>query len=73
MPWQAASLLGSIVAPLAGAWIEITKDLTDALNDVGVAPLAGAWIEICSSESERNQLIVAPLAGAWIEIRVWTQ
>ena len=33
------------VAPLAGAWIEITINiLTD--DDNKVAPLAGAWIEI---------------------------
>ena len=34
-----------IVAPLAGAWIEILKEDLNKLND-GVAPLAGAWIEI---------------------------
>ena len=33
------------VAPLAGAWIEITK-ITNTLTDKRVAPLAGAWIEI---------------------------
>ena len=34
-----------IVAPLAGAWIEI--ELHKAVNTLrGVAPLAGAWIEI---------------------------
>ena len=34
-----------IVAPLAGAWIEI--ELFDRLKPVQyVAPLAGAWIEI---------------------------
>ncbi len=33
------------VAPLAGAWIEITRFLKVRLS-VQVAPLAGAWIEI---------------------------
>ena len=34
-----------LVAPLAGAWIEIKESLT--LNKFPeVAPLAGAWIEI---------------------------
>ena len=57
------------VAPLAGAWIEMTGsggyvDRTDF-----VAPLAGAWIEIgLTKERERETLMVAPLAGAWIEI-----
>ena len=34
-----------LVAPLAGAWIEIYSQLVDALQSY-VAPLAGAWIEI---------------------------
>ena len=33
------------VAPLAGAWIEITKALYITHGSI-VAPLAGAWIEI---------------------------
>ncbi|KXB68326.1 hypothetical protein HMPREF1864_01702, partial [Peptoniphilus sp. DNF00840] len=35
-----------IVAPLAGAWIEIIEDLQKK-ELPKVAPLAGAWIEIC--------------------------
>ena len=34
-----------VVAPLAGAWIEICAALIASALD-GVAPLAGAWIEI---------------------------
>ena len=34
-----------MVAPLAGAWIEISVD-TCAFVNFFVAPLAGAWIEI---------------------------
>ncbi|MDK2941728.1 MAG: hypothetical protein PWP56_1241 [Acetobacterium sp.] len=34
-----------MVAPLAGAWIEIMIRCGDC-NDHWVAPLAGAWIEI---------------------------
>ena len=33
------------VAPLAGAWIEITYSF-EQVNSLIVAPLAGAWIEI---------------------------
>ena len=40
---QAANLLQ--VAPLAGAWIEISQSGRDAIV-TSVAPLAGAWIEI---------------------------
>ena len=36
-----------MVAPLAGAWIEI-MGLYSAVNASIVAPLAGAWIEIDS-------------------------
>ena len=35
----------AVVAPLAGAWIEIAND-TDATQNEKVAPLAGAWIEM---------------------------
>ena len=35
----------TVVAPLAGAWIEMPSVLDAHLPDV-VAPLAGAWIEI---------------------------
>ena len=57
------------VAPLAGAWIEITKLAKAGFADA-VAPLAGAWIEINLRSYKINVLMVAPLAGAWIEIFV---
>ena len=57
-----------MVAPLAGAWIEIvTPDGHDM--PLNVAPLAGAWIEIIDDKPITELLDVAPLAGAWIEIR----
>ena len=34
-----------LVAPLAGAWIEI-QQMLESEREVAVAPLAGAWIEI---------------------------
>ena len=37
--------MDGIVAPLAGAWIEISKTATIYFT-TDVAPLAGAWIEI---------------------------
>ena len=39
------------VAPLAGAWIEISEFLPLVLY-VFVAPLAGAWIEIVSGRND---------------------
>ena len=38
-----------LVAPLAGAWIEIEKKYITGIVDQ-VAPLAGAWIEIRTIE-----------------------
>ena len=40
------------VAPLAGAWIEMSG-LDNNIVYVKVAPLAGAWIEIISSGAVR--------------------
>ncbi len=44
------------VAPLAGAWIEITKE-TYFVVIRNVAPLAGAWIEIAFSPAAFNTFI----------------
>ena len=38
-------IFGIVVAPLAGAWIEIMKNEIIGAENI-VAPLAGAWIEI---------------------------
>ena len=38
-------VLGSPVAPFAGAWIEIPHQIRNSCLDL-VAPFAGAWIEI---------------------------
>ena len=56
-----------LVAPLAGAWIEILNSVI-YYHSLVVAPLAGAWIEIASNYSAWIFDEVAPLAGAWIEI-----
>ena len=59
------------VAPLAGAWIEISNSIiTFSLSKV--APLAGAWIEIFKSQKPSISIGVAPLAGAWIEIWIFS-
>ena len=57
----------AIVAPLVGAWIEITGSRTDWYTH-WVAPLVGAWIEMCIIMLTNEQKAVAPLVGAWIEI-----
>ena len=55
------------VAPLVGAWIEISK--WESPQRVSkVAPLVGAWIEIDYNGVLHFVKLVAPLVGAWIEI-----
>ena len=56
-----------VVAPFAGAWIEILKEKILYLCII-VAPFAGAWIEIPGSRKAPQLSHVAPFAGAWIEI-----
>ena len=56
-----------IVAPFAGAWIEI-RIACQRLAFGKVAPFAGAWIEIYKRNKRKSLTKVAPFAGAWIEI-----
>ena len=58
-----------MVAPFAGAWIEITVKKTSSFKSY-VAPFAGAWIEIKILVMRASIIPVAPFAGAWIEIMV---
>ena len=57
-----------LVAPLVGAWIEITT-LQHCDIEALVAPLVGAWIEILLAGHYEMATMVAPLVGAWIEIK----
>ena len=56
-----------IVAPRAGAWIEIFRRKF-SVSSLRVAPRAGAWIEIKKEKIPEIRLPVAPRAGAWIEM-----
>ena len=58
-----------LVAPSAGAWIEITTSLI-LMSARIVAPSAGAWIEIDANGVCCDAGRVAPSAGAWIEMSV---
>ena len=58
---------GFVVAPLVGAWIEITIQ-PQRFRLSWVAPLVGAWIEIFVLQKALRINLVAPLVGAWIEI-----
>ena len=49
----------TVVAPLVGAWIEISG-MRDAREGRSVAPLVGAWIEISVSWSTINTLKSLP-------------
>ena len=57
----------AIVAPFAGAWIEILDSAFPG-TILFVAPFAGAWIEMYDISEVMNEERVAPFAGAWIEI-----
>ena len=57
----------AIVAPHAGAWIEIISVVT-SWQQYAVAPHAGAWIEMLTLQELTVVCQVAPHAGAWIEI-----
>ena len=57
------------VAPLVGAWIEISHDHWQG-KAYKVAPLVGAWIEILEAAVRCCVVTVAPLVGAWIEIQI---
>ena len=56
-----------MVAPFAGAWIEIKEEQRQNTHEL-VAPFAGAWIEIDIFQFLSKKVVVAPFAGAWIEI-----
>ena len=56
-----------MVAPFAGAWIEILVWPKSDGNGA-VAPFAGAWIEMGTLIVTPSKTYVAPFAGAWIEI-----
>ena len=57
----------AIVAPFAGARIEITAMVERAVSE-NVAPFAGARIEIPQTIEQITKQLVAPFAGARIEI-----
>ena len=65
--YTAEQFSGEIVAPSAGAWIEIFS-IQSHIPVILVAPSAGAWIEIVKQLNELLDKEVAPSAGAWIEI-----
>ena len=66
---QEFSVVGMVVAPYTGAWIEILSACGRTKIEYGVAPYTGAWIEICYILQIGLILTgVAPYTGAWIEI-----
>ena len=56
-----------MVAPSAGAWIEIFF-CRFPVNPDPIAPSAGAWIEMICTHCSTHRRSVAPSAGAWIEM-----
>ena len=56
-----------LVAPFAGAWIEIVKMNKD-FRTVLSLPSRERGLKFISLSLEHDQITVAPFAGAWIEI-----
>ena len=56
------------VAPLAGAWIEITSNVIEQQNPFESLPSRERGLKCITCQITHNTTIVAPLAGAWIEI-----
>ena len=69
MPYGSKGVLGGLVAPHVGAWIEIDSYVEFVATGL-VAPHVGAWIEIDSYVEFVATGLVAPHVGAWIEIKV---
>ena len=68
MPQASRSSTVIVVAPHAGAWIEMTLAYISSCRYM-VAPHAGAWIEIVVfGDIYEMGWDVVPHAGAWIEI-----
>ena len=57
-----------MVAPLAGAWIEISMDTYPALACHTSHPSRVRGLKLVGIKASLMSVIVAPLAGAWIEI-----
>ena len=58
-----------MVAPLAGAWIEISRAV-NAVVSSGSLPLRERGLKYKLKYGMMTGMLVAPLAGAWIEIAV---
>ena len=58
----------AIVAPLAGAWIEIFVKYTSTRLSTVSLPSRERGLKFVESNSYCYKSSVAPLAGAWIEI-----
>ena len=56
-----------MVAPLAGAWVEIANADFSPWNSRSL-PLRERGLKYPLRLLNRNQTVVAPLAGAWVEI-----
>ena len=62
------SIRFAIVAPLAGAWIEIAWPLSSSVRPTQSLPLRERGLKFDQTRHKMLVHPVAPLAGAWIEI-----
>ena len=70
MKYYRFRLRGSVrfVAPLAGAWIEMSKKTSSRLNVGRSLPSRERGLKYGYGQKRNVRGAVAPLAGAWIEI-----
>ena len=61
-------MIPPLVAPLAGAWIEILLSIPASYISVASPPSRGRGLKFGGGVGLAGGVIVAPLAGAWIEI-----
>ena len=57
-----------LVAPHAGAWIEIIEYLVNDMAALLSLPTRERGLKLVEIRIEGSKIIVAPHAGAWIEI-----
>ena len=64
------NLFYTVVAPLAGAWVEILVK-SDIQKLIDVAPLAGAWVEIALNSNLYYTFQSLPSRGRGLKYQRW--
>ncbi len=68
--WSSSNRISLVVAPFAGAWIEIPYINEWNLSSFMSHPSRVRGLKFVAMQAVENDVAVAPFAGAWIEIFV---